>query len=163
MKAVEYAISNRLTGRDVKEARKKLGWTQRELARFANVSVKTIERWEEGKKEISGPVIPLLKIISEYPQIPESLRVPEREYPLRIWYMYRREVCTIIDVDENTRLLEVYNYTMEEGKRAFGWEEYPLFEQYEAFMREKSFLLAENSRDGFWIWMERSDRETLRG
>jgi putative transcriptional regulator len=161
LKTEGYAISNRLTGKDIKETRKKLGWTQRELARFANVSVKTIERLEEGKKEISGPVIPLLKIISEYPQIPASLQIPEGRYPLRVWYLYRREICTIIDVDENRRLLEVYNYTMDEEKRAFGREENPSFEQYEALFKESTALIPEDCRDGFWIKKEKLDKKDI--
>ena len=45
----------------------------------------------------------LVHILNEYPQIEENLRVPEKEYPIRLWYMFKSEICTIIDVDERGR------------------------------------------------------------
>ena len=41
----------------------------------------------------------------------EELTVPDKEYPLRLWYMEGSRVCTIIDVDERSRKVKVHNYT----------------------------------------------------
>ena len=38
-----------LTGEQIIEARKKMGWTQERLARAANVGVASIKRWETGQ------------------------------------------------------------------------------------------------------------------
>ena len=37
--------------------------------------------------------------------------MPEKEYPIRLWYMFKSEICTIIDVDERGRKVKIYNYT----------------------------------------------------
>ena len=46
--------------------------------------------------------------------------MPEKEYPIRLWYMFKREICTIIDVDERSRKVKIYNYTNNFIKKAFG-------------------------------------------
>ncbi len=43
------AIIKLLTGEQIIEARKKLGWTQENLARAANVGIASIKRWETGQ------------------------------------------------------------------------------------------------------------------
>ena len=85
------------------------------------------------------PVTTLAHILNEYPQIEENLRVPEKEYPIRLWYMFKREVCTIIDVDERSRKVKIYNYTNNFIKKAFGRNEKPTFEEYEKFLESRCF------------------------
>lgn len=134
-----YAIVPSIEGQDIKTCRKKTGLTQVEFARLVNVSKKTIERWESGTSPVSGPIVMLVKILNEYPQIPEDYSIPEKEYPMRLWYMYRNEICTVIDVEEPTRKLKVYNYTNYPLMRAFGKIEKPTFEQYEQFLESRCF------------------------
>ena len=67
-----FAISNVLCGKDIKAIRKNLKLTQAEFAQLCNVSVKTIERWEGSDKEITGPIVTLMKVLREYPQIREE-------------------------------------------------------------------------------------------
>lgn len=134
-----YAIVPSIKGEDIKTCRKKLGLTQAEFARLVNVSKKTIERWESGTSPVSGPIVMLTKILNEYPQIPERYSIPEKKYPMRLWYMYRNEICTVIDVEEPTRKIEVYNYTNYPLMRAFGKVEKPTFEQYEEFLESRCF------------------------
>jgi len=43
------AVVKLLTGEQIIEARKKLGWTQEKLARAANVGIASIKRWETGQ------------------------------------------------------------------------------------------------------------------
>lgn len=134
-----FAVSGSVAGKDIKGIRKKLGMTQAEFAALVNVSKKTIERWEAGDKEITGPIVTLIKILNEYPQIKEELVIPDKVYPLRLWYMSGNKVCTIIDVDERHRRVKVCNYTRDYISRAFGRVEQPTFEEYEAFLESRCF------------------------
>lgn len=47
----------------------------------------------------------MVMILRQNPELVEAYCVPARKYPLRLWYMYRNQVCTIIDVDERRRLV----------------------------------------------------------
>lgn len=139
MKQKLYAIPDHLEGKDIKTIRKKLNLTQAEFAQLGNVSVKTIERWERGEKPVTGPVVTLVKVLREYPHIQEELKIPKRTCRMRLWYMYGNEVCTLIDVDERERRVEVYNYTRDYTFRAFGKKEKPTFEEYEEFLESRCF------------------------
>lgn len=136
---VKYAIPEAISGKEIKIIRWKLGLTQAEFAKLANVSSKTVERWEAGRKEITGPVVVLVKILSEHPQIEKELAVPEKKYPLRLWYMDGNQVSTIIDVNEQDRKVEIHNYTKDYISRAFGVVERPTFADYEAFLESRCF------------------------
>ena len=135
----EYAFPDSLTGEEIKRIRRKLNFTQQQFAEFLRVSQKTIERWEAGGGEITGPVVALVKILTEQPQIPELLEIPPKKYPMRLYYMFRNEICTVIDVDESARQVTIFNYTNRLQFRAFGREEHPSFERYEEFLKERCF------------------------
>lgn len=182
MKEKQFALANTLTGNDIKDIRRKLKLTQGEFAELVNVSVKTIERWEEGKNPISGPVVTLVKVLKERPTLSEDLRIPVMAYAVRLWYMYKNEICTIIDVDERSKRVLVHNYTDHYMFRAFGRNERPTFEEYEEFLESRCFprtrdkmklilkdldlpfydpmMIIEKTKgkmaeDDFWIWIER--------
>lgn len=139
MQVKKFAVSDALTGSEIKDIRRKLTLTQAEFANLTNVSVKTIERWEGSQKEITGPIVTLLKILKEYPELANRLEVPEKIYPLRLWYMYRNEVCTVIDVDERNRKVRICNYTENPLFRAFGRNETPNYIEYEDFLESRCF------------------------
>ena len=134
-----FAIEEELSGQDIKRIRKKLGITQKEFAHLVNVSVKTIERWESGKQSVTGPMVTLGKLLRENPQVITDLRIPEKKYPLRLWYMCGNEICTVIDVDELNRKVEIKNFTSNFLYKAFGNNETPDFEQYEEFLEIRCF------------------------
>ncbi|MEZ3445810.1 MAG: helix-turn-helix domain-containing protein [Lachnospiraceae bacterium] len=134
-----YAVSNEIYGKTIRSMRKRLGLTQAELASLANVSVETIDQWESAIEAITGPIVTLVRIFNEYPQIVENMVIPENPYPLRLWYMRDNEVCTIIDVDERLRKVKVHNYTTDYISRAFGINDRPTFEEYEAFLESRCF------------------------
>ncbi len=136
---VTFAIPDSVTGKDIKIIRKKLELTQAEFANLANISKKTVERWETERKPITGPIVTLVKILSEYPQMGEELVIPDKACPLRLLYMSENNLCTIIDVDERYRRVKIYNYTRDCMSRAFGREEHPTFEQYEEFLESRCF------------------------
>ena len=147
-----FAVGESLLGEEIRAIRKKLYLTQKEFAELVNVSVKTIERWESGDKPVIGPVVTLVKLLTEYPQLPQALRIPEKLYPMRLWYMCGNDICTIIDVDESSQLVQIYNYTNRYQYRAFGREEHPTFEQYEEFLESRCFP---RSRDKMkWVLRE---------
>ena len=134
-----YVFPQAVKGQDIRAFRDRLSMTQSALAGLLNVSVKTIERWETGQDDIHGPVIALMHLLREMPETLERFEVPARKYPLRIWYMFRREACTVIDVDEQNRKVWIQNFTDRIQYRAFGKKEHPTFDEYEQFLEERCF------------------------
>lgn len=134
-----FAVADALISTDIRRIRKNLNLTQVEFAELVNVSKKTIERWESGENQIVGPIVTLVKLLNEYPQMLENLRIPNKKYPLRLKYMYHSELCTIIDVDERGRRIAVTNFTNHPILRAFGRAEMPTYEDYEAFLESRCF------------------------
>lgn len=154
MKKTNYVFSNEVTSEDIKRIRKKLSLTQVGFAHLVNVSVKTVERWETDNKSITGPIVTLVKILNEYPRIAEEYEIPQKKEPMRLWYMLKNEVCTIIDVNEREKRIQIYNYTKDNIKRAFGKNEYPTFEEYEEFLESRCFP---RSRDKMKIMLKELD------
>ena len=139
MKNTRYALPDSVRGADIKTVRESLKLTQRRFADLVGVSVKTVERWESSSDEIRGPIIFLLKLLWENPDLPEAFEVPEKPWKLRIWYMFRDEVCTIIDLDEKNRRVKIKNYTDRLQYRAFGINEHPTYEDVEEFLESRCF------------------------
>jgi DNA-binding transcriptional regulator YiaG len=54
---------------DVKAVREKIGLTQGEFARLMRVSVKTLQNWEQRRRNPTGPAAALLKIVSAAPEV----------------------------------------------------------------------------------------------
>ena len=134
-----FAISKTIYSEDIKRLRKTLGLTQKEFASLAGVSHKTVERWESTEDPITGPVTALVRILWEQPKIAEYYSVPEKHFPMRLWYMHRNEVCTLIDVDEMRREVQIRNYTNRIQYRAFGVNGEPSFEEYQEFLESRCF------------------------
>ncbi len=63
---------------DIKEIRMKVNMTQRVFADFMGVSVKTVEAWEAGKNEPSGPAKRVLSLIISNPCLPEEYEIVVR-------------------------------------------------------------------------------------
>lgn len=134
-----YAFRECLDKNDIKMIRKKMKLTQKEFAALINVSVKSVERWETSENPITGPVVTLIKLLSDEPELMQRLEVPERTLPMRLWYYHRNFVCTIIDVDERKRKVLVHNYTKDYMMRAFGSAQEVTYEQYEEFLESRCF------------------------
>ena len=150
----KYAITEKMNSSEVKRIRNLLKLKQTEFADLLNVSVKTIERWEKDKSEISGPAVTLLNILQEHPLLEEELKIPEKAYPMRIWYYWRDYLCTLIEVDERLRKIRIRNYTKNYLMRAFGREESPDFDAYERFLESRCFP---ESRDKMKLILEDLD------
>lgn len=67
----EVAASRRIriTLPDVKAVREKIGLSQSEFARLMRVSIKTIQNWEQHRRNPTGPAVALLKIVNVAPEI----------------------------------------------------------------------------------------------
>lgn len=50
------------------EARHKVGLSQKDFAKIMGVSVRTLQAWEQGKRQPSGSAVTLLKIATQQPQ-----------------------------------------------------------------------------------------------
>ena len=135
----KYVIPSFLTGEDIRTARFSLKMTQKEFAAFLGCSVRTVEHWESRADKITGPVVPLLEILLRKPSWISRLMLPEKRLKMRLWYMYRHVVCTIIDVDVQEREIIVTNYVDNPLYRAFGVNPAPDYEDYEAFLQSRCF------------------------
>lgn len=54
---------------DVKAVREKTGLSQSEFAQLMRVSVKTLQNWEQHRRNPTGPATALLKIVSTSPEM----------------------------------------------------------------------------------------------
>ena len=134
-----FVTPQHTTAEETKRVRMKLGLTQKEFAMLVNCSKVTVERWETSKEPITGPICLLLKMLDKYPEYATSLKVPGRQSPLRLWYMHKETVCTIIDVDEMKKAVHIRNYTDNLMFRAFGAEEQPSYDMYKEFLESRCF------------------------
>lgn len=57
-----------LTKVDVKGLRERLGLTQKEFSGMIGVSIKTLQNWEQGRREPEGPAKALLRVVEKEPQ-----------------------------------------------------------------------------------------------
>ena len=152
--AKEYVTAKRASGEDIKRLRKSLNMTQKELAAFANCSVRTVENWEESEGSITGPMVTLMDILLRQPELVKKLELPENRLKLRLFYMYKNIVCTVIDVDELEHVIEVHDYIDKPLFRAFGVNPSPNFEDYEEFLGSRCFP---RERDKIKLELKRLD------
>lgn len=134
-----FALPAYYTSDDIKRIRKQLGLTQSEFAGFLNVSPRTVENWELKSSVVRGASVPMLKILEMYPEAYSRLLIPERRLPIRLWYMYRQDPCTLIDVDDRLQLVEIKNFTIDRIYRAFGTNEMPNYQDYRSFLETRTF------------------------
>jgi len=66
---------------------------------------------------------------------------------MRITYMNRDEICTIIDVDFLNEKIWIQNKTDDLIHRAFGILEHPKWEDFEIFLRERCFPETRGNKD----------------
>ena len=87
-----------------KNAAQKLGLTQRDFAGLLGCSKPTVERLEREGTATKGPMALLMKLLDRDAEYIQTLMIPPRELPVRIWYMYKDTPCTLIDVDEMQKI-----------------------------------------------------------
>ena len=139
MQERQFIIPEFTTAQEIKNVRKKLGLTQKEFAQLMSCSKATIERWETSKEKITGPIVLALQLLSENPKYVQQVRIPKKVFPLRLWYMHKDTLCTLIEVDELNRQIRIKNYTEHIMFRAFGVVEEPDFNMYTEFLESRCF------------------------
>ena len=135
----EFAVNDCVTAEEIKNVRKSLGLTQKEFARLIGSSKPTVERWEREQGTIKGPIVLLIKMLCQYPDYVEKIEIPEKSLPVRMWYMYKNTMCTLIDVDETKQLVRIKNYTDNVMFMAFGNNTNPDIEDYREFLKSRCF------------------------
>jgi putative transcriptional regulator len=69
MKARKAARISRVEPNEVAEARGKTGLTQIEFAEVLNISPRTLQEWEQGRRKPSGPAKALIEIAFRHPEV----------------------------------------------------------------------------------------------
>lgn len=139
MDEMEFVTPEYISASDIKQLRRRLNLTQKEFAKLINSGKSTIERWERSEDRITGPVVLLVKLLENNPMLIERVKVPTKDYPLRLWYMHNNMVCTIIDVDERAKLIRIKNYVDNVMFRAFGSVDTPDYIMYKEFLESRCF------------------------
>lgn len=57
-----------VTPKSIKETRQKYNLTQQEFAQVLDVSLRTLQNWEQGRREPEGPAKVLLKVAAVHPE-----------------------------------------------------------------------------------------------
>lgn len=154
MNEKHFVVPAYVTAEEIKQTRKMLGLTQKEFAALIGSSKPTVERWERSQDSITGPIVLLLKMLNKHSDEIQSLEIPSKEYPLRMWYMHEQKKCTLIDVDEMNRKVKIHNFIDHVMFRAFGSNEEPTYEDYEQFVESRCFP---RTRDKMKIILEDLD------
>ena len=135
----DFAIENTINGKRIRRFRKKTGLSRKEFSSMLNISVRTLEKWESKDENVSGPVVLLMKILMEKEELVEYYRLPEKKYPLRLFYMCDHSISTVIDVDIMNQKVSFRNYTGNLILRAFGAKEEVTYEDFERFLESRCF------------------------
>lgn len=70
LKTTKFPLPPKAVSRnDIVRLRRKMKWSQMFLARGLNVSVKTVQAWEQGLRTPAGPTLKLLEIAKEHPEV----------------------------------------------------------------------------------------------
>lgn len=138
-KSKEFAIQTNLFSEDIKQIRNKLKLSQLEFGNLCSVSKRTVEKWEISETRIKGPIVSLIRMLEMSPDFAKKMLIPSQVHPLRLIYMFKQNICTIIDVDELRREVKIKNYIDNPIYRAFGVNEEPDFEAFEKFLESRCF------------------------
>lgn len=114
--------TNRNAGRKKKFTAKELADIERMLENGATINA-VAEHYGTSRQ-----------IVDKYINTP-----PERNYTLRMTYMYKQFPCTIIDVDFLNERIAIRNRTPDILHRAFGVVEKPTWKQFEEFLADRCY------------------------
>lgn len=63
----ESLVQHKFSPANIKSARKRYGMTQRQFAAFLMISVRTLQKWEQGKRSPDGAAHTLLRVMEREP------------------------------------------------------------------------------------------------
>jgi putative transcriptional regulator len=69
VKRGRYGATYRIEANDVVKARLKSGLSQAQFAAALQISSRTLQQWEQGRRHPSGAAETLLKIVSRHPEV----------------------------------------------------------------------------------------------
>ena len=69
MKAGETARITQIAPNEVAEARLRTGLTQAQFAMALQISPRTLQEWEQGRRKPSGAALALIQIASRHPEV----------------------------------------------------------------------------------------------
>lgn len=139
MSKKKYLLPDFVLSKDIKRIRKLLNITQKEFADLVGVSKPTIERWETSKERITGPIVLALNLIENNIDYIDKIKIPEKQFPIRLFYMHNQTICTIIDVNDIKQQIKIKNYTENIMFKAFGNNENPSYDDYQEFLKSRCF------------------------
>jgi putative transcriptional regulator len=73
MQAGQIGRSTKIALTPAAEVRQKTGMSQSEFANLLGISIKTLQGWEQGRREPQGPAKVLLKIADMHPEILQEI------------------------------------------------------------------------------------------
>lgn len=89
-KRLSVLVDNMLTGQNGKtarvkltsaaEARQKTGMSQSEFANLLGISKKTLQGWEQGRREPQGPAKVLIKIANTHPEVLREINKTDTQF-----------------------------------------------------------------------------------
>lgn len=135
----KYSIPEYIKAENIKKARATLGLTQAQFADLLGVSKPTVERWEASDRLVKGPIVMALYLLLFDEKIIEYIHIPEKKTGLRLYYMYKNELCTIIDIDELNKDVFIKNFKRNIMFRAFGNNDTPDYGDYIEFIKSRCF------------------------
>jgi len=69
MKAGKAERVSHVEPNEVVEARSRIGLTQIQFAEVLNISPRTLQEWEQGRRKPSGPAQALIQIAARHPEV----------------------------------------------------------------------------------------------
>lgn len=75
VKRGKYGAKYQVTGNDVVATRLKCGLSQSQFAEALQISPRTLQQWEQGRRQPSGAAETLLKIIARHPEVLREVMV----------------------------------------------------------------------------------------
>ncbi len=69
VKADKYGAKYQVEANDIVQARMKCGLSQSQFAQALHISPRTLQQWEQGRRQPSGAAETLLKIVARHPEV----------------------------------------------------------------------------------------------
>lgn len=69
VKAGKYGAKYRVEANDIVKVRMKCGLSQSQFAEALHISPRTLQQWEQGRRQPSGAAETLLKIVARHPEV----------------------------------------------------------------------------------------------
>ena len=69
VKAGHYGTKHQVIANEIVETRIKCGLSQAQFAAALHISARTLQQWEQGRRQPSGAAETLLKIVAKHPEV----------------------------------------------------------------------------------------------